>query len=210
MHYTKKLSVLFGLLGVLLLAGTVLLTLSFRSSAPKLPESMKHAEAQTRELMEAVITQDYAAAEGLMSGCPDLQDMGEPANPLSRQLWDMYGSSLSYKFDGPCYADDYGVYRDVTVTMADLTAIMTEVQSHAPILLANKATDHPDTAYNADGSYRQDFILQTLAEEAAGLQAEDYLTSRTLTLQLEGRGGQWVVRADRSLLDVLSGGMGGA
>ena len=206
----KKLSVIFGLLSILLLAGTVLLAVSQRNADPRLPASMKLAEAQTRELMEAVVTCDYTAVEKLLSGSPELGTDRVPSNPLSQSLWSIYGGSLSYAFDGPCYADDYGIYRDVTVTMADLTAIMDDLQSHAAILLAGKAAEAPDKAYNADGSYRQEFIYSALAEEAAQLDASKYMTERSLTLQLEHAGGKWVVRPDRSLLDVLAGGMGGA
>lgn len=210
MKATKKLSVLFGLLWVLLLAGTVLLAVSQRDAAPLLPDSMKRAEAQSRELMEAVVTCDYPAVETLLSGTPDLGADRSPSDPLSQSLWRLYGSSLSYEFDGPCYADDYGVYRDVTVTMADLTAMMTDLQSHSAILLASNAAADPHSAYNPDGSYRQEFIMQTLAEQAAQLNVNDYLTERSLTLQLVSEGGKWVVRLDSSLLDVLAGGMGGA
>lgn len=209
MNHTMKLSALFGLLWILLLAGIVLLAVSQRNASPRLPDSMKQAEAQTRALMEAVVSCDYTAVEHLLSGSPDLDTDRTPSDPLSQNLWTIYGSSLSYKFDGPCYADDYGVYRDVTVTMADLTAMMTDIQAHSAILLASKAAADPN-AYNADGSYKQDFILSALASQAAKLDANDYLTTRSLTLRLENDGGQWAIRLDRALLDVLAGGIGGA
>lgn len=210
MIHTKKLSAIFGLLSLLLLVGTVLLAVSQRNADPRLPDSMKPAEAQTREFMEAVVTCDYTAVEKLLSGSPDLGTDRVPTNPLSQYLWDIYGSSLSYRFDGDCYADDYGVYRDVIVTMADLTAMMDDLQGHAAILLAGEAAADPDNAYNPDGSYRQEFIYFALAKEAAQMDVNCYMTERRLTLQLEHEGGKWVVRPDRSLLDVLAGGMGGA
>lgn len=207
MNITKK---LFAVLSILLLVGTVLLAVTQRNADPRFPASMKLAEAQTRELMEAVVTCDYTAVEKHLSGNPDLGTDRTPSDPLSQNLWKLYGSSLSYEFDGPCYADDYGIYRDVTVTMADLTAMMTDLQAHSAILLAGKAAEDPENAYNDDGSYRQEFIFSALAAEAAQMDVGNYLTQRSLTLQLEHESGRWVIRPDRSLLDVLAGGMGGA
>lgn len=211
MKSTKILSVLFGLLFIPLLIGTVYLAVSARNAAPLLVSSMTDAQGQTQALMDAVCSRDYAAAEELLSGDLTLTPDREPTNTLSKTLWDAYGNTLSYEFRGDCYATDYGLFRDVTVTFLDIPSIMADIQSHSAVLLANKAIADPSNAYEADGSYREDFVLNALAEEASLLTDSDaYLITRNLTLHLVGDGSQWLIQADQSLMTVLAGGMGGA
>lgn len=211
MKFTKILSVFFGLLFIPLLAGTVFLAVTARNAEPILLHSMNDAEARTEALMDAVCARDYAAAEALLSGDLTLTPDHEPSHALSKTLWEAYGNTLSYEFRGDCYATDYGLFRDVTVTMLDIPAVMADIQSYSAVLLANKAAASPDTAYDPDGNYNEAFVMSTLAEEASLLTDSDaYLVTRDLTLHLVGDGSKWLIQADRALMTVLAGGLGGA
>lgn len=211
MKGSKILSVLFGLLFIPLLVGTVYLALTCRNAEPILLGSMEKADMRTELLMDALCTQDYAAAEELLSGGVTLTPVSEPANALSKSIWEAYGRTLSYEFHGSSYATNYGVYRDVTVTLLDIPSVMADIQSHSAVLLANKAAANPADAYGADGTYKEEFVMSALAEEAALLMDSDaYLITRDLTLQLSGEGRHWMIRPDRSLMTLFAGGMGGA
>jgi len=210
MKSTKIVSALFGVLFVLLLMGTAALGISARSNAPVMAGSLESAEVRTEALMEAICSRDYAAAEKLISGKPDLEPNREPATELSKVLWEAYGESMSYEFQSGCYFDDYGVYRDVKVTLLDIPALMEQLQSRSAMILSGKAVSNPAEAYDGNGGYRQEFIMKALAEAAEEMIREDsYLTTWDLTLQLTGRRGQWVVQQDHGLMSLIAGGIGG-
>lgn len=210
MKSTKLLSALFGVLFILLLAGTVLLSFTFRNAEPMVMASMEKADARTEAMMEALCSRDYAAASKLISGKPKLEPNGEPASALGKVLWDAYGESLSYEFEGGSYVADGIVCREVTVTMLDIPTLMDELQAKSTKALAVKAASDPDLAYDADGAFRSEFVAEVLAEQARSMvKSDQYMTQRSLTLQLTGHGGKWVVCADRALMDLFAGGMGG-
>lgn len=210
MKRTNVLSALFGVLFVLLLAATAVLAVSARSSSPVVAGALERAEVRTEALMDAICAGDYQAAEKLISGRPELESDRDPSNPLSGVLWEAYVESLSYEFRGDCYYDDYGVYRDVTVTLLDISAVMEQVQSRSAMILSAKAIADPKAAYDENGGYRREFVLQALAEEAEKLVGrQSYRTTWDLTLQLTGQNGRWVVRQDRALMNLIAGGIGG-
>ena len=202
---------LFGVACVVLLAAAAVLGIAMRNASPVTAGSMYNAEAQTEKLMNAVCSGDYTAAEDLLSGSHKLALEREPSNPLYSVLWDAYTSNLDYQFQGSCYADYYGLYRDVTVTMPDILTLMEDLQKRSTLLLYSKAENSPQSVYDANGNYTQEFIMDTLAEEAYSMIADNhYTTTRTLTLHLTGSGGQWYIQPDPLLMDWICGGMGGA
>lgn len=210
MKLTKLFSALFGVLFGLLLIATAVLGVSSRNAAPVLLGTAEQADARTEALMEAVCQQDYASAEALLVGNPSLTPERETANALSRVLWEAYGDSLSYAFTGSCHASGDGLSRYVTVTMLDIPAVLETLQAQSSRLLTSKAAADLEAAYDESGTYREEFVMEVLAEAAQQLlEAEAPLTSRELTLQLVCRNGQWLIQPDSALTDVLSGGMGG-
>ena len=202
---------LLGVACVVLLAAAAILGIAMRNALPITAGSMQNAEAQTEKLMNAVCSGDYTAAEDLLSGSLKLTLEREPTNSLYRVLWDAYSDSLDYRFQGSCYADNYGLYRDVTVTMLDIPTLMEDLQKRSTLLLYSKAENSPQSIYDANGNYTQKFIMDTLGEEADSMIANnDYTTTQTLTLHLTGSGGQWYIQPDPLLIDWIRGGMGGA
>ena len=211
MKLTRILSALFGLLFPLLLCAALVLSFSMRGKAPLTLGGIDTARRQTEQLMDAICAADFSAAEDLISGSPKLTAKTKNNDALTVALWDAYYSSISYHFLGDCYADDYGLYRDVSVTYIDIPALMDALQLHAPLLLADKAAEAHDSAYGADGEYTPEFISETLAAEAKKLlQTNAYTVTRTLTLQPIGSGGHWVIQNTPELMDFISGSMGGA
>ena len=178
---------------------------------PMITGNLSAAEQQTTAFMDAICSRDFSVAEDLLAGSPKLDSNIQPSNPFSEALWDAYYESMSYTFQGSCYTDEYGLYRDVTITYLSIPALMEDLQPRAPLLLANAAVDCPETAYDGNGNYTQDFIYKTLAAEAeAMLHIKDYTVTRTLTLQITGKGGHHIIQNTPALMDLISGSMGGA
>lgn len=202
-------SVLFGLMFVLLLTGTVVLSFRSRNAAPVLADVPEAAEQQTQALMDALCSGDRSTVSALIAGAPELQ-AAEPQNPLSQFLWGAYWESLSYEFTGGCYASDTGLAREVNVTLLDIPSVVEAMQVNSAALLMQAAMELGPEAYTEDGSYREDFIMEVLAQAAQEVLKEDgHRTSRTMVLELICRNGQWQIQPKPALVDLLSGGMGG-
>ena len=209
MKLKKFLSALFGLLFVLSLTATAVLAVSARDAEPVLVGTGASAKIRTELLMEALCAGDMATVSACLSGQPELKT-GENETALSQVLWSAYRDSLSYAFSGGCYVSESGLSRDVTVTHLDIPAVLEAIQEVSGPLLRQRAAAAATSAYGDDGSYREAFVMQVLAEAAQQLLSENtYETQRQLTLDLSCREGQWLVRLDPALTDVLSGGMGG-
>ena len=206
MKITNHLSSLFGVLFVLLLCVSLALTAFMRNTSPATAEPFTAADFMTEGFMEALCSGDYTTAEKYLNSNTSIAPEQEFTNALTKTLWDAYIQTLSYEFHGGCYSDDYGLYRDVTVTATDISALMAELQEQSAILLANKALE-TDT----DGDYSQEFIMDTLAEASAEMVCtKDFTTERTLTLQVVYHNGRWMVQPTPQLIDLMQGSMGGA
>ena len=123
MKMSKFFSGVFGVLGVLLMTGTVMLCLMSRNAQPRMLESPEAASAQAQRMMDALCAGDYDTAGSCMYGQPDL-GAGEPEDEVSRLLWDAFTDSLSYEFTGVCSVTDAGLTRKATVTALDVAKVI--------------------------------------------------------------------------------------
>lgn len=183
------LSKLFSALSVLLLLAAVIFALSMRNAPPILAVSLNEAELQTEQFMEALCRSDYAAAEKLIAGSPTLTPNEDQENPLTQALWEAYLHSFSYEFHGSCYTDEYGLYRDVTVTVLDLPSLMTDLQSRPTVGLTNT-----------------DALIQAIPHM---ITHGDYTAPHHLTLQLTAHKGQWKIQPTPQLIALMQGSTGG-
>lgn len=206
MKTTNLLSSLFGILFLLLLCASLVLTAFMRNTPPATAEHFAAADLQTECFMEAFCSGDYITAETYLNSNRSIALEQDFSNALSKALWDVYIQNLSYEFHGGCYSDNYGLYRDVTITATDISALMAELQEQSAILLANKAL-----ATDTDDDYTQEFITDTLAGAVAEMACnKDFTTTRTLTLQVVYHKGHWMIQPTSQLIDLMQGSMGGA
>ncbi len=207
---TKNLSAIFALLAAVLIFLTVILCFSSLDAPIFLLGHSTQAESQTTALMDAICQKDWDAASALLLGHPNLTEEEEPESALASLLWEAFHDSLSYEFTGPCRASGSGLCREVTVTGLDIPTLMAQLKDQTQTLLdAQVASADADLVYEADGTYREAFVMEVLTEAAANILQQDppYRTWK-LTLNLELRDGNWQIRMDQSLLTLLSGGMG--
>jgi len=210
MKIAKILSILFALLAVLLLAGTVALSVTALDAPARLIMVSGDARDLTEQFMEALSRNDYAAAQTMLQGSPDLEADREPETALGSLLWDAYRESISYEFSGGCYVLDSAIVRDVTVTALDIPALMAVLKERSPELLQQAVEQgDPEEIYDGNDDFREAFVMQVLFDGTADLLEETVPTaSRTITLKLSCREGEWRILPEQSLLAVLSGGMG--
>lgn len=192
---------LFGLLGAVLMVGTAVLCLTSLNAPPKLVEIPQEARQCTEELMDAFCGGDYARAEALLAGKPDLGLDRVPEGEVAERLWQAFADSISYEFDGDCYALDAGLARNVKVTCLDLASVTAALETRAAEILDPARADESG---NYPEEYRQQVLL---AAVETALKQDGVLVTRDVTLQLIFRDGKWLAAADKALLTAISGGL---
>ena len=207
MKMSKFFAGVFGVLGVLLMTGTVMLCLMPRNAQPRMLESPEAASAQAQRMMDALCAGDYDTAGSCMYGQPDL-GAGEPEDEVSRLLWDAFTDSLSYEFTGVCSVTDAGLTRKAAVTALDVTKVTQSVPQRARALLEQQAeaAASPAEIYDEHNAYREELVNQALLDAAKQALDESAETvTRDVTLNLIYRDGAWWVVPDQALLQIISG-----
>ena len=210
MPTAKKLSVLFAVVTVLLILITVGLYLRTSDSPLLLLPTLKQADRQTEDLMDAVCSGNDAEAGQLMYGQPQLHHSHIFSSQVHDILWDYYRGNMSYEFSGSCYVSASGVFRDVAVTAPDLKQILPLIEARAETLLTEYLEQPGATAeaYDEEGYFREEILSRILCEAADHVLA-DACPSATLQVSLEliRRDGRWTVLPNQALLSFLSGAM---
>ena len=210
MKTAKIFSVIFALLAVILIAGTVMLSFQSRNAPVQLLGTAESAAQRAEAVMDAICRGDYAAAGSMMYGQPELNASREDSEGYASVLWNAFIGSLSYEFQGGCYATDSGVARDVTVTALDISSVMEPLKARCQALLEQRAAAAGDSTeiYDENHNYQEAFVMEVLSEAAEQVLSEQTASaSWDITLNLVCQDGQWWVVPEQALIQVLSGGM---
>lgn len=203
-------ALLFGLLGILLTAGAVLLGFRGQQIPVLLLKPSEEAAQLTVDFMDAVSAGDFEDASSLMLGQPRLDTSAEAETELSRLLWDGFSGSIFYEFRSGLYASDSGCCRDVAVTALDVSAVMDRLEQSAQSLLAlEAAVSDQDAVFEEDGSYREEFVMNVLYGTVSELLTQgDVSATREITLELVWHEGRWWILPRQKLLDLFCGNLG--
>ena len=209
---TKKIcSWLLTLTGLLLLAGTVALSLYARNAPVKLLGKMPQAMTAAENWAQAVNDGNYAAVGSMMYGSPSLEPNRKSAYEAGDVLWEAFRESLSCEFTGECYPSESGIARDMTITALDLSAVMVPLKVELDALIAQRVAEaeDPDSVYDENGGYREEFVLAALRDAMETvLQGQSAATRREVTLELIYEDGSWWILPRQELIDILSGKLG--
>ncbi len=205
----------FAVLGLVLMVGTILLCLLSLNAEPRLVETPEEAQTLSEELMEALCAGDYEAASAMIYGQPELGGTQESDDPVSIALWSAFQDSLSYEFNGPCYATDEGIARDVTVTALNISSVTDTLAQRTETLVAEQMQKEADampkdenrpTAYQKEPEPDVEDVEQALAQAVEQALAEDaVMNTWNATLNLICQDGQWWAVPDQALLQAISG-----
>lgn len=210
MKAARLIAAVFAAVGLVLMVGTVVLCLISLDAPAQMLGMPKTAMARSEEMMDALVEGDFASAAGVMYGQPDPGVDHVPDDPLNALVWDAFSSSISYEFTGVCYAEGSAIFRDASVTALDIPSVTEAIQLRADALMAERkksAQTEEETQQETESSpealaeqVMQEAVLQVLAEDTG-------LVTRTVTLKLIYRNGQWWVVPDQALLQAISGGV---
>ena len=208
MKYTKLLSAFFTVLAAVSVVLTAVGYVCFHSKPPMLLTSTEDAEARTELLMESVCSANYTSAGEVLHGKPELQWNTVTSSPLSTQLWQAYTSSMTYEFSGPCYSTESGIFRDVTVTALDISALSPKIQERFDLLMEPYLAESKRNSdiYDENGIMRQDFTANLLYQAIDEILGEDIVpVDRQITLELVFDDGQWWVVPSKPLMEIIVG-----
>lgn len=212
MKIAKFFSVIFAVLGAVLMLGTVTLSLLSLNAPVRLAHVSESAVAQSEAFVEAIAGGDYTAAGNLMYGQPDLGVDREPADAAGVMIWDAFLDSICYEWKGGCYATDSGISRDAAITALDITGVTDSLPERAHTLLTQRveAAEEMSELYDEENNFREELISDVLQEAVKQALGEDAQTvTYDVTFDLIYRDGQWWIVPNQALLQAISGGMTG-
>lgn len=205
-------SFVFALLAVLFAAGAIILTIIYQNAKPMLLCGTEEAAGQVCILMDAVCSGDFARAEELLYGNPELGADRDPADRIGAMIWQAYINSLDYQLSGEVYATDTGIAQDVKIISMEIPTAVEQLGSRARRLLKEKVEAAEDVTelYDENNEYREDLVADILEEAARQALEEDVRYSyRIVPLQLVYAQDRWQVVADQAFLQAISGGIAG-
>lgn len=208
MKRSRLASVFFGLLAAGFLASAVFLAVRFRGASPALLAVPEDAVRRAEAVMDALCAGEFAQAQTMLYGCPDLGADREPAGPVGAVVWQAYVDSLDYELVGPCYASETGLSQKVKIISMGLSTATEQLGTRARALLNSALEQAEDVSeiYDENLEYREDLVAEVLGEAARQALEEDVRYSyRIVTLRLVYDDGQWWVAADEPLLSALAG-----
>lgn len=191
MKLSKFFSSVFAVLGAGVMILSILLCLLCRNHSPKSQIVPQEAEEASRQFMQALSDGDYRTAGGLLYGQPELGAEGDFQSDAAAYLWEAFRGNVSWEAPSGCYLEGAQVYRDVTVTVLDVTAVLDAVPA-----LAQSREDSPSSP-NTDA-----LLLEAVKEALSGGKTQ----SVSGKLRLIQDGDQWYVIPDKQILSAISGG----
>ena len=212
MQKKRTIPYFFAFLAVTFSAAAISLALFCRNVSPVLLHKPEEAAQRAQALMETVCDGDFALAETMLYGTPDLGIDREPRDPVGSMIWNAYVASLDYRLQGELYATDTGLAQDVKLISLELDSVTKNLGSRARTLLNERIGAAEDVAelYDENNEYREDLVMEILEEAARQALEEDVRYAyQIIPLQLIYREDQWWVAADQVFLNAISGGITG-
>ena len=206
----KILGILLVLVGLIVAASGIFLSLTAMNAEPVLVAEPVEATQKVEELMDAIVSSDYEKASSLIYGNPTLGLDREPADQVGIMLWNAFTESQSYELKGGFTASNSGLTQQVVFTYLDMDSVTENLGARAQALLMDRieAAENIDEIYDGNNEYREDVVMEVLEEAvAAALKQAAQTVSVELTISLVFRDGQWWIVADNALLNAISGGV---
>ena len=208
MKIAKFFSVIFAVVGVLLLAGSFVLCLTSRNDQVHVLEVPQGAISCSDAFADALDQGDLTAGAELMYGQPDLGIGKEFSDPDSARVWDAFLEQMSFSFTGKCYVVDGGFARDASIGVMDIAAVTQKMPERTQQLISQKiaAAAKLEDIYDEEGHFHQKLAEEILQEALQQSLTQDVqMIYRDVTVKLVNRDGAWWVVPDQTLLQAISG-----
>ncbi len=208
MKIARFFAVLFGILGVFLLIGSMGFFLLNKNGDVTVQQLPQGAVSCSDVFAQALNAGDLEAAAQCMYGQPDLGIGSGSGDSQSALVWEAFCSSISFAFSGNCYAADTGLARNGSITTLDVSSVLEKLPERTQSLMNQKIAAAQDLAeiYDEENNFREELVTEILQTALQQALAQDARTiSREVTLQLVNQDGSWWVVPDKALLQAISG-----
>ena len=184
MKFARVIAGIFAVVGLVLMLGTVGISLYGLNHPTLAVEIPQEAADCSEQLAQALSGGDLAAAAQLLDGQPALGVDSVPSDPMAARFWDAFRESMSCQLSGECYVLDGGFARDAVITALDVEAMTRDFQTRSHDLMNQRVEAATEMAelYDENNNFRQDLIDQVL--EQACQEALDQARDRGLTLPI--------------------------
>lgn len=210
MKIAKFFAGIFGAIGTVLLVGSIGLCLFSVNTPVRMEEIPAGAVECADAVADSISRKDYDSLEGCIYGRPELGLTGEPADELTKMVWDLLQLNLEFTWQGECYLKDGTLSREAQVRYLDAASIVSNLQTRAHALLTQsvEAATDMEQLYAEGGQFREDLLDEVLkAALTQGCLEDVQSVEAKVTVTFIHRDGQWWAVPDGALLTALSGGL---
>lgn len=208
MKIARFFSVIFAVIGVFLLIGSMGFLLWNRNADVRIRELPEEAVQISESFVQALNDGNLEAAAQLMYGQPDLGVGKVPENPESALVWDAFRSSLAAELTGAWAVEQSALVRTATVTYLDVSAVLEKLPEQVQSMLDQKIAGAEDLSeiYDEQNEFRQELVDEILEKALQQALSQDgQRVTGEVTLKMVNREGHWWVVPHQNLLQILSG-----
>jgi len=208
MKTARFFAVILGIVGVILLLGSMGVCLLSRNAPVRILEMPQDAVNTSESFARCLNVGDLPGAAQLIYGQPDLGVEGMPEDPETAHFWHVFVSTISFEYTGKCQPADSGLTRTASVTTLDIAAVMEALPERIQTLVNQKiaSAESLTEVYDETGGFQEELVEQILwdALDQALDQTAGTIT-REVSIKLIYRDGKWWVVPDQALLQAISG-----
>ena len=158
---------------------------------------------------ENVAAGNYGEAYTRLGNYASLGLENEPETGEGKLIYDAVRSNFSWNLKGDCAINGYSAVQKVKVRTLNIKRIEEEIANLVDGIMEKIAAERTAAElYNADGKYltsvTDEVYLTALHQVLAN--ADAYCVERELELHLDNNGEEWLINADKALMNALAGG----
>lgn len=208
MKVARFFAVIFAVLGVLLLLGSMGWILASRDAPVRVLEVPQGAVQCSEAFASALENGDLAAVAERMYGQPDLGIDGVISDPETALVWEAFLEQMRFSFTGKCYPVDNGFARDASIEVLDIARVTEKLPELTQTLINQKiaSAERLEEIYDEAGRFHPELADQILREALQQALSQDpEVICRDVAVKLVNRDGAWWVVPDQMLLQTISG-----
>lgn len=208
MKVARFFAVIFAVLGVLLLLGSMGWILASRDAPVRVLEVPQGAVQCSEAFASALENGDLAAVAERMYGQPDLGIDGVISDPETALVWEAFLEQMRFSFTGKCYPVDNGFARDASIEVLDIARVTEKLPELTQTLINRKiaSAERLEEIYDEAGRFHPELADQILREALQQALSQDpEVICRDVAVKLVNRDGAWWVVPDQMLLQTISG-----
>ena len=208
MKVARFFAVIFAVLGVLLLLGSMGWILASRDAPVRVLEVPQGAVQCSEAFASALENGDLAAVAERMYGQPDLGIDGVISDPETALVWEAFLEQMRFSFTGKCYPVDNGFARDASIEVLDIARVTEKLPELTKTLINQKiaSAERLEEIYDEAGRFHPELADQILREALQQALSQDpEVICRDVAVKLVNRDGAWWVVPDQMLLQTISG-----